>query len=173
MLGELAEHGFRGLSMDGIANRAGTGRMSLYRRWNSPDEVALDAIAGKLAALGEPVSTGELRTDLLGHLRRMIEHTFVEPLGPAISAVIGEGDRYPGFLAAIREQVLAPHLAAIEESITAAIERGELSGRGNTEEVRTAGPAMIVVHNLINGAPPDEARLTAIVDNVVLPALRG
>lgn len=43
VLGELQEHGYAALSMDGVASRAQTGKATLYRRWPSKLELVVDA----------------------------------------------------------------------------------------------------------------------------------
>ncbi|RBQ15522.1 TetR family transcriptional regulator [Spongiactinospora rosea] len=173
VLAEVAEVGFRRLTMEGIASRAGTGRMPLYRRWDTPEALLLDALADALAGTGGPVDTGDLRQDLLVHFRRMTEQVLAGDLGSALGAVMGERGRHPDLVVTVRDRMLRPHLAAIEDSLRLAAARGELDESAISTEVCAAGPAMITVHHLINGAPPVEAELAAIVDRVVLPAARG
>jgi len=69
----FAEHGYGGVSMDGVAARAGVGKATIYRRYRSKDELMLEALsvlgsrfvatestntrslsAGELAARAEP-----------------------------------------------------------------------------------------------------------------------
>ena len=45
----LAEKGFRGLRIDEVARRAGVPKSTIYRRWSSLVELAVDAVD---AALG-------------------------------------------------------------------------------------------------------------------------
>lgn len=44
VLVELADTGYGGLTMEGVAARAGTGKAPLYRRWNSKDGLILDTV---------------------------------------------------------------------------------------------------------------------------------
>ncbi|MFI6499466.1 TetR/AcrR family transcriptional regulator C-terminal ligand-binding domain-containing protein [Nonomuraea typhae] len=171
VLAELAEVGFRRLTMEGIAARAGTGRMPLYRRWDTPEALVLDALAGALAATRAPVDTGDVREDLLAHFRTMTGQIMAGDLGAALGAVMGERLHHPELVATVRDRLLRPHLDAIEASLRRAAARGQLAEGVVSAEVCAAGPALITVHHLINGAPPGEAELAAIVDNLVLPAL--
>ncbi|WP_020668679.1 TetR/AcrR family transcriptional regulator [Amycolatopsis nigrescens] len=172
VLAELAEAGFRGLTMDGIAERAGTGRMPLYRRWSRSEDLVLDALEHALASTTAPADTGDLRADLLGHFRQLTEQLLAGTLGRALGAVIGERGRYPELVDAIRDRLLQPRQEAMTATLLAAAARGEIEESVVTPEICAAGPALIVVHNLINGSPPTGPELEAIVDNVVLPALR-
>jgi AcrR family transcriptional regulator len=68
---ELTESGYGGLTMDRVAQRAGTNKNAIYRRW--PNRAALGVAAYKLlveSRLGPP-DTGDLRTDVLTVLRQM------------------------------------------------------------------------------------------------------
>lgn len=38
-LSDLAEKGFTGMSMDGVARRAGVGKSAIYRRWPSKEQM--------------------------------------------------------------------------------------------------------------------------------------
>lgn len=70
---ELTESGFAGLTMDRVAQRAGTNKNAIYRRW--PDRVALGLAAYKqMARAIEPPDTGSLREDALETLRRANRH---------------------------------------------------------------------------------------------------
>lgn len=171
VLAELAEVGFRRLTMEGIAARAGSGRMPLYRRWDTPEALVLDALADALSAGGGPVDTGDLREDLLVHFRRMTEQVLAGDLGAALGAVVGEGARHPELVATLRDRLLRPHLVAIEQSLRRAVERGEIGAAAVSPEVCAAGPALITVQHLINGVTPTGDELAAIVDRLVLPAL--
>jgi len=52
----IAERGYAGTTIDGIAQRSGLAKTTLYRRWTSKGELAVAALA---ARLGEPPVSGE------------------------------------------------------------------------------------------------------------------
>lgn len=59
-----AEAGYRNLTVDGIADRAGAGKQTIYRWWPSKDDVLLEALALK-AELDIPIpDTGSYREDM-------------------------------------------------------------------------------------------------------------
>src|SRR5262249_58079846 len=61
----LHAEGFAGLTVDEVAERAGTAKTTVYRRWPTKDHLAV-ALAARI--LGEvPIAdTGDLRADLTG-----------------------------------------------------------------------------------------------------------
>jgi AcrR family transcriptional regulator len=68
----LAEGGAGGLSIDGVAARAGVGKATIYRRWTSKEALLLDALGTDTAELANP-DTGSLRGDLDLYFEAMIE----------------------------------------------------------------------------------------------------
>jgi AcrR family transcriptional regulator len=172
-LAELAEVGLGRLTMEGIAERAGTGKMPLYRRWASPHDLLLDAVRSALATVAaaeaELPDTGSLREDLiilLNHPRDVM----AGPVGPAISAVISERHRYPELIGAISSRIFGTHMR-VEAVLCRAAERGDIAPERITPHICLAGPALLILRYLVEGTPPERAEMAAIVDSVLLPAL--
>src|SRR6478736_2327459 len=64
----LAERGYEGMTMDAVAERAGTGKATVYRRWPSKVELTVDAVVcGRhfLLTADDVPDTGSLRGDLM------------------------------------------------------------------------------------------------------------
>lgn len=62
---ELTAHGYAGLRVDRIAQRAGVSKATLYRRWRGRDGLVLDAVEHFGIAYAAPVTdTGNLDDDL-------------------------------------------------------------------------------------------------------------
>ena len=68
---ELSEHGYGALTIDAVAQRAGTSRPVVYRRWAAKPELVLAAVVhvARRDAMAIP-DTGSLREDMLAVLRR-------------------------------------------------------------------------------------------------------
>jgi AcrR family transcriptional regulator len=169
VIAELAEVGFSGLTMEGIAERAGTSRTPLYRRWSNSTELVLAAFAHALAGPEDVVETADLREDLLAHFRRVAQ---AGTLTKAIIAGITERGQHPELVTAIRERFLSVRLQSTTDMLQRAAARGEIPAEAITPEVCAAGPALIIMHNLVYDTPMSESELAAIVDRLVLPALR-
>jgi AcrR family transcriptional regulator len=63
-----AEVGYAGLTVDGIAARAGTGKQTIYRWWTSKDDVLLEALADRAALDVMVPDQGTYQADLLAFL---------------------------------------------------------------------------------------------------------
>src|ERR671929_1968498 len=59
----IAEVGYDGATVEGIAERAGVGKPTIYRRWAGKAEIVAEAIRARKGA-GGPADTGSLRGDL-------------------------------------------------------------------------------------------------------------
>ncbi|HEX4216724.1 MAG TPA: TetR/AcrR family transcriptional regulator, partial [Candidatus Dormibacteraeota bacterium] len=159
VLEELAEVGFGGLTMQGVARRAGTGRAPLYRRWSSTEELAVEALTSSLPPVEPAPDTGDVREDLLILLRRRRD-AIAGALGPAMIAVIAERRRHPRLLAAVRERLLETP-SPTEQVLRRAAARGEIAADAITPEVCQAAGALLVVRSLMEGSVPQDAELAA------------
>ncbi len=59
----VADVGYAGLTVEAVAQRAGVGKATIYRRWSSKEALLLDAWLSCIAPIAEP-DTGTLRGDL-------------------------------------------------------------------------------------------------------------
>ncbi|PWS45303.1 TetR family transcriptional regulator, partial [Streptomyces sp. FT05W] len=67
----VAELGYKGVTMDRIASRAGVARMTVYRWWPNKAAVITEAVADRLAP-GPAPDTGDVREDALLWLRNLV-----------------------------------------------------------------------------------------------------
>ena len=68
----LNEVGVAGLSMDLLAQRAGVGKATIYRRWDSKETLILDAMLMTATPIPVP-DEGNLRDDLFTYMDAVIE----------------------------------------------------------------------------------------------------
>lgn len=169
VMDELAEVGYPALSIERIAERARTGKASIYRRWPTRLDLVLDALDRVMPRYDEVPDTGSVRDDLLLVLRRIAE-TMSSRAGAAAKACIeGTDDE---LARAMRERLLPPRKAMMVRILERAAERGEIRPDAVTQRIAEAGPMLLHGELLQRGTPiPDEA-VVAIVDEVLLPLLR-
>ena len=72
-LAELADAGYGGLTMEGIAARAHTGKAALYRRWGSRQELVHAALVFTLPPLPEPRAGRPARHGGAGHCQSLCQ----------------------------------------------------------------------------------------------------
>lgn len=108
--------GVEGLTMEGLAAAAGTGKQTLYRSWSSPLHVLFDALLASSAADDgrvEVTDTGDLARDLRTLVDAIVEE-LTEPAGDALMRdVLTRLQVHPELSAELQQRLLGPQTAAI------------------------------------------------------------
>lgn len=119
----LGEKGFHGMSMDAVATRAGVSKATIYRRWNSKEELVgelLDAIGDVV----QVVATGDPYEDLLITSRGAAERG--EPMARLITALQGEAAVNEEFAELFREKLIERRREQLREFLRNAIATGHI-----------------------------------------------
>lgn len=122
------EVGYRKLTIEAIASRAGVGKQTIYRWWPSKAAVVLDgllAAAAGTAGLALP-DTGDLATDLRGVIRAIVAELADERLSGTSRAMIIDMQEDPDLAADMLERLLGPNLAAIADRLRSGREAGQV-----------------------------------------------
>ena len=121
---ELEERGYDGMTIDGVATRAGTSRPVIYRRWKGKPELTLAAITHEARnAVVDVPNTGSVRDDLIALLLRA--NTKRAGVAMLFTTRMGEFFRESGLnLADVRESMLGGRRTSVEVVLQQAVERG-------------------------------------------------
>ncbi len=122
----FAEEGLAGLSIEAIAERAGVGKTTIYRRWSSKEDVIKDALT--LFRADHPLpDTGNIRDDLLYIAKEAREIFSHHPLMAKLTIkMIAEIKTKPEIYGAFYEKLVAPRIQQFRQMIKYAQKRGEL-----------------------------------------------
>jgi len=167
---ELAEVGFGRLTFDSVAERAGTGKSPLYRRWADTTALVIDTLETLGMDPAGYVRTGVLRKDLIGFTCYMIK-TQQGVKGAAFRSLLGEAHRYPELLDRFKSQVLAPLFDALTELLRDAAKRGEVSSKRLTPVVLEVLHALILERLLLETHDLTTEDITEMIDQVLLPLI--
>ncbi len=165
------EAGFAQLTIEGIAERAGVSKKTIYRWWPSKGAVLLDAISELADRQATFPDTGDLARDLTRQVTAVVAMYSPQDASP-VAALVAEGQRDAALGDAIREQVVVPSIAAFDARLRAAQASGELPGDADL------GVALDLVygplyHRLaLRLGLPDERETRSRVDHA-LAALRA
>ncbi|MFD5449984.1 TetR/AcrR family transcriptional regulator [Streptomyces sp. NPDC127100] len=172
-LEQLGTVGWNGLTMEGVAAGAQTGKAAVYRRWSSKEELVADALRSGLPGFDAVPDLGSVRDDLLALCRRARDAMFSRP-GFALRAVIHECDTMQAerFHAVILEGVVEPTITMLREVITRGIERGEVREAAANGYVFDAVPAMMMYRSKIRGSEWSDQEIEEMVDCMMVPLLR-
>jgi AcrR family transcriptional regulator len=170
VIAELAEVGFGRLTFESVAERAGTGKSPLYRRWPDTASLVIDTLEKLGSDPAAYVRMGVLRDDLIGITRHMIK-TQEGVKGDAYRSLLGEAHRYPQLLARFKSQVLEPRFGALAELLRGAAGRGEISPERLTPVVLEVLHALIIKRTLLEAHDPAKEDITEMIDEALLPLL--
>ncbi|MFF9205568.1 TetR/AcrR family transcriptional regulator [Streptomyces sp. NPDC014986] len=172
-LEQLSTVGWNGLTMEGVAAGAQTGKAAVYRRWPSKEDLVADALRAGLPRFGAVPDLGGVREDLLDLCRRARDAMF-SPSGFAVRSVIHECDTAQAehFHTVIFEGVIEPTLEMLREVIERGIERGEVRADAANGFVFDVIPAMMMYRSKVCASEWPDVDLEAMVDQLMVPLLR-
>ena len=170
VIAELAEVGFGRLTFESVAERAGTGKSPLYRRWPDTTSMVIDTLE-KLGADAATYSRkGILRDDLIGFTRHMVKAQ-QGARGDAYRSLLGEAHRNPELLARFKAEVIEPRFTVFTELLAGAAACGEVPPDRLTPVVLEVLHALIIKRTLLEARDPTKQDITQMVDEVLLPLL--
>lgn len=167
-LAELAEVGYGGLTMEGIAARAHTGKAALYRRWAGKCELVHAALVFALPPVPEPRPGRSARETLLAMFTAHRDILAGKTAFPGL-AIIYQLLHEPEMRAIFADAVVGPRLELFESILRAGVQDGDIDPATVTPLTAKIGPALINEHFLLTGEPPNRRELALIVDTVIPP----
>lgn len=169
---ELTSRGYAGLTMEGVAARAGTSRPVLARRWEGKAELAIAAIQRQMArSLLDVEDLGDLRAELLAYLHRASARV----KGIAVIFTLFSSEYFDGSRSTpqnLRNTLISGDSRAFAAILDRAVQRGEIDPKKLVPPVTGLLSDLFRHHAIMNfSAPPPELR-TAWVDKIFLPLVR-
>ena len=168
---ELVERGYPGLTLEGVAQRAGTSRPVLYRRWPSRTALAMAALARHLAQ--NPIvvpDLGGVRDELCLLLRLMSDRARPDMIRLVFDMQQDLPDKQPSLAeikADLKAQIVGPDV--MQTILARAIDRGEIAAARLTPRIVSL-PTDLARHEvLMTFAPLSDRAIREIVDEVFLP----
>ena len=169
----LTERGYDGVTFEEVARRAGASKPTLYRRWKTKRDMVVAALkAGPARREGpDDIDTGSLRGDLLALCDRLLT-TMRSTDGHTALALLQAGFEDPELGDAI-ERSVGPTGGRLPASvIAAAVDRGELPDGVDPFPFEEITGSVLLLRRL-NGLETTGAYLEALVDAILIPALRA
>ncbi|MGW0577776.1 TetR/AcrR family transcriptional regulator [Streptomyces sp. NPDC002920] len=172
-LEQLGTVGWNGLTMEGVAAGAQTGKAAVYRRWPSKEDLVADALRAGLPSLDAVPDLGGVREDLVALCRAARDAMFSRP-GFALRSIIHECDALQAerFQGLILDGVVKPAVELLHEVISRGIARGEVRPEAANGYVFDAMPAMMMYRSKVCGSEWHDRDLEEMIDQFMLPLLR-
>ena len=158
----LVEEGFAGMSIEGVAARAGVGKATIYRRWPTKEDLVLDAVVRKCREHVVSPDTGSVRADVLEMLQALIRK--FQRDGLVMRAFAAEQSHHPQLGRAFRSMFLAERRAAMRGILERGVARGELPADSDLDLLVDVGSALMWHRFAITDSPLDDDLPQRIVD---------
>lgn len=175
-LDELDKTGYAHLTMEKVADRAGTNKAVLYRRWANKYELVIAALRKRLPKITDEIpNTGNLRDDVYAYL-----HARIEPLKTIGAQTIRELMMEP--LIWRRIAATMPQIAQrrSENKLTAAMaaimKNAEKRGEIHLEKLSpriVSLPVDLLQYDLFTKQEVSDRTITEIVDDIFMPLIHA
>jgi AcrR family transcriptional regulator len=153
---ELAQTGYAALTVEGVAQRAGVHKTTIYRNWKDSDGLVADALAEHFAADIPIPDTGAVESDLRALALSLVATMASETGRALLAAVLSDATRVAR-LAEIKHTLFHDRFLRAEPVVTRAVERGELPPDTDPAGLLKTLAAPIYFRLVFTGDPVDEA----------------
>jgi AcrR family transcriptional regulator len=164
----LVERGFGGVTVEGIAARAGVAKQTIYRWWPSKVDVLLDTLvedADKRLMISDD---GPVVDAVRTYLRALARFLTKEDAGRVLLALLGEAQHDAETATLFHERYLDPRRARERALLKRGIAAGELPAAFNPDTTLDAliGP---IVYRALTGTKISRPFVDGLVDSVLTP----
>ena len=163
----LTEGGASGLSIDGVAARAGVGKATIYRRWLSKEALLLEALGTDTSVMPSP-DTGSLRGDLEQYFEAMLDKLHQNQRSDVLPHLIEAA-----FFDAEVKQSLDQYLSNRQKPLRVILQRAQLRGEiAATTDLKVLSDTLvgpIIYRRLLTQGRLDRAFVRKLLDIVLQP----
>jgi AcrR family transcriptional regulator len=158
------EHTYGGLTMEGIAKRAGVGKQTIYRWWPSKAAILLEALQGRSGNTLNFPDTGDLRADLRSQMTQVVA-TFTDPMFAAYSkGLIAAAQSDPDIANAVVTSIIKPRVDLCIDRLTSAQKAGDLRDDVDLPALVELLYAPLYYRLLLHTRPVSEDQVDTILD---------
>jgi AcrR family transcriptional regulator len=121
----LGDVGYRSFSIEAVAARAGVGRPTIYRRWPSKLELAIEAVV-RLSPPLKVTDTGDPLADLRRLVADLLPDMTSSAAGRAIIALASDPEVHGGLARHLDERYLRPRRAVLADLLRRAADADQI-----------------------------------------------
>lgn len=162
----LKEVGFARLTVDGIAERSGVGKATIYRWWSNRADVAMEALLEERGYVGwfieDQPAIENLRRQLL-----LATDFLGGPDGDVVAGLLGDVQHDPQLAKAFREKFVGPLADLTRQLIAIAVADGDLRADIDPDILIDLLTGPIYFRLLVTGEPLTAESTQQLVDTVL------
>jgi len=163
----LAERGVRELTVEGVAERAGVAKTTIYRRWRGKNELALAVLIDMVETVVATPDLGETRGELVAFVGAAVRVLGSTPMGRVMQGLVSGLATDADLASAFRERVVAMRVAEVRRLVERGIARSDLRPDTNVELAHELLFGPVYYRLLLSGAPLEEGLAERVVDAVL------
>ena len=164
MLGEV---GYGGLTIEGVAARAGVGKSTIYRHWPGKLELVEDAFRLLKPDVAAP-AVGCVRDQLVALLERVAASLATSTWSRCLPAIVDAAERDPEVLA-IHRRLACDRRAGLVGLLAEGVATGEVPADADLNLLAESLVGPIIVRRLLFHEPFDPSEVRRLVDQVMPP----
>ena len=163
----LVEVGYTRLTVEGIAERAGVAKQTIYRWWSSKNDILMDAFVQDAAEALIPSDTADLQQDLRTHARKIARFLTKSDAGAVFRALTAQAQHDAVLAARLRLEHLSKQRSYDRLPFERAVARGALDPNTDIDLAvdQIVGP--IYYRVLVTGQPASPKFTDTLVDAVL------
>ena len=163
----LVESGVHGLTVEGVAARAGVAKTTIYRRWRDKDELALAVVLDMVEQVVELPELEDTRAELTAFVTAAVKVLGSTLMGRVMQGLVSDLATDPELAQAFRERVVSVRNAEVERLVERGIARSELRPDTDPETAHELLIAPVYYRLLLTGRPLTRAFAKRNVDAVM------
>ena len=121
----LLDNGFKNVTIEGIAERAGVSKATIYKWWSNKAAVVLDGYFAATESLLQVPDTGSVKEDLFIQVNNLAAF-ITSPKGKVITELIAEGQFDNNVAKEYQKRYFTPRRLIVKHILERGLDRGEL-----------------------------------------------
>lgn len=153
----LVESGYRELTIEGVAARAGVGKQTIYRWWPTRASLVLEAYLAGSDTVALPKPTRSVATDVRRLLDWLVE-VLAQPIGgPVVAGFVADLGHDADLAETFQRDVVPARRLAMLAALERGVERGEIRRDSDLELAVDALHGAVFYRLFLSGEPLDAA----------------